>query len=506
MPKNVVPLTIQAPGFFGLNTQQSGSILPPGWATKLDNVVYDSLGRIGARKGSEKLNATVIPNTPTVKASHEYIDASGVKVHILAADNKIFKEVSGTITDISGTITTPTDDHWQFVNFNGWCVGFQDGHAPIVATSATAPVFANSGGTQYNGSMVLSAYGRLWTVLDNTLRYSDLLINNFTGGTSGSLDLSLAWPDGMDEAVALADFNGLLVVFGKHSIILYENADDIANISLLEGIGGIGCIARDSVQLVGKDMVFLSASGLRSMQRTLIDQVRPLTDISKHVRDALIAEAASETEGDIVSVYNELDGFYALSLPTTGKTYVFDLKFPNEDDTWKVSNWTFAPTAFNYTSGNAMYLARTAGYISQYTGYRDEDDAGGGGGSAFLLDYEGVWNDLGEEVANYIKIPKNVSVLASGTAGGIVTFKWAVDYSSTFKERPLAFSLNAPSSYGVGQYGIATYASTGEFERVSSELALSGQVLKIGLSTDINGNPFALQRIDVLSKIGRIGF
>ena len=62
MAKNLAPLTISAPGFLGLNTQQAGSILPPGWATKLDNVIYDDVGRIASRKGSQQLNTTVIPN------------------------------------------------------------------------------------------------------------------------------------------------------------------------------------------------------------------------------------------------------------------------------------------------------------------------------------------------------------------------------------------------------------------------------------------------------------
>jgi hypothetical protein len=503
MAKDLVPLTIGAPGFLGLNTQQSGSILPPGWATKLTNFVFDDVGRIASREGSQQVNGTVITNTPTVKATHEYIDASGNVLHIVACDNKIYKEVSGTMTDISGTITTPTADNWKFVNFNGWCVGMQASHAPVVLTT-TGGTFADSGGTQYNGETVLSAYGRLWTVSGNELKYSDLLLNNFTGGSSGAFDLSKFWPNGMDTATALVDFNGLLIVFGKQSIIIYENADDVSNMAIVEGISGIGCVARDTVQVVGNDVVFLSDSGLRSLSRSIQEESMPMTDISKHVRDSLVADFVDETSIEVKSVYNEIDGFYLISLPTAGKSYYFDLKFPNEDGTWKATTWDIAPTALSFSSANVMYMAVDAGYISKYTGYRDGDSSAGSGGSAYTIDYEGVWNDFGDEVSNYLKILKSVSVLGAGTPSSSVSFKWAVDYEQVFRSRSLTFNSTPPAAYGTAQYSVDVFAATGSFERVRSNLSVTGQVMIYGITATISGSSFALQRMDVLAKIGRL--
>ncbi len=503
MPKKLAPLTVGAPGFLGLNTQQAGNVLPPGWATKLDNFVYDEVGRLASRKGSQQLNATVVPSTPTIRSSHEYVDNSGNVLTIFAADNKIYKEVAGVMTDISGTITTPTADNWQFVNFNDWVVGFQDNHAPIVMTS-TGGTFADSGGTQYNGSMGLSAYGRLWTVLDNVLYYSDLLINNFTGGSSGNFDLAKFWPNGMDEAVALADFNGLLLVFGKRSIIVYENADDVTNMGIVEGIDGTGCIARDTVQKVGNDLAFLSDGGVRLLSRTLQEQSMPLRDISMHVRDDLINLALQETAVQIKSIYHEEDGFYLISLPTAGVSYYFDLKFPNQDGSWKAATWSIAPTAMHWARDNTMYIAVDNGYLSTYINFQDSRDSTGNNGVSYTIDYEGPWVDFGDEVANYLKMPKNVSLLASGVASASVTFKWAVDYSDTFNTRALTFNQTTPAQFGIGQYGVATYASVGSFERVRSQLAKSGQVLKMGVTTTIDGSSFALQRFDVLAKIGRL--
>tara|TARA_R110000851_G_scaffold228881_1_gene381511 strand:+ start:3692 stop:5203 length:1512 start_codon:yes stop_codon:yes gene_type:complete len=502
MSKRLIPLTIDGPGIFGLNTQQAGNVLPVGWATKLMNVTYDDVGRVASRKGSRRLTTTTIP--APVKSIHEYVDRSGSKVNIFAADNKIYKEVSGTITDISGSITTPTDDHWRFQNFNGLCVGYQAEHDPIVLATVGG-TFADEDGTMHAGSTVLSAYGRTWTVVDSTLYYSDLLIHDYAGGSTGSFDLSNFWPNGMDEATALADFNGFLIVFGKESILLYQNADDISNMSIYEGITGMGCIARDSVQSVGKDLVFLSSTGLRSLGRALEAGTMPLTDLSAHVRDSLIQAVAVGSSGIIIkSVYNRDEGFYCLSLPGAGTTYVFDLKFPNQDGTWRASQWDYAPTAFYYTEGLRMLMG-TENFLTEYKDYLDNNAVSGTGGTTYQLDYEGVWNDFGEEVANAVKIPKSVSVLGSGTSGSDVTFKWAMNYMNTYYSRSLSFNSVVPAQYGVATYGVSVYGSSGGFERSRSQLSSTGQVMKSGIIVTINNHPFALQRIDVLAKLGKLG-
>ena len=63
------------------------------------------------------------------------------------------------------------------------------------------------------GNEVLAAYGRLWTAdfstNKSTIYWSDLLIgHDWSGGTSGNIDISKVWPDGYDEIVALAAHNG----------------------------------------------------------------------------------------------------------------------------------------------------------------------------------------------------------------------------------------------------------------------------------------------------------
>lgn len=510
MSKPLLPLSIEAPGFLGLNTQNSGSVLPPGWAVDLNNLVYDDIGRLASRKGSvqqysDAERTSKLGASPVVRQLHEYIDATGSKVTIFAAGNAIYKLVGSTVTDISGTITTPTADNWQFANWRGTCVGYQAGHAPVELLTA-AGTFANAAGTMHNGSMVLSAYGRTWTVESNTLYYSDLLIHSYAGGSAGSFDLATYWPNGMDEAVAIADFNGFLVVFGKESIIVYDNPDNPAGaMSIVEGIEGTGCIARDSIQVIGNEIVFLSSTGVRTLGRVIQEKSMPLGDISRHVRDALIEKATSEVTENIRSVYNRDEGFYILSFPLTNTTYVFDLKFPNQDGTWKATTWDYAPTAMVYTQDLNLYIAKDSGFVSLYDRYLDSILSDNTGGSAYFVEYEGVWNDFGEEAAHLLKIPKRAAILAAGYSGGQIAFRWALDYSSIWKETQLTFLVRQQSQYGIGKYGVAKYSGALEFERVTGNMSSAGQVIKIGLRADIQGVKFALQRVDILAKVGRLG-
>ncbi len=512
MSKPLQPLIFQAPGFFGLNTQQAGLILPPGWASLLDNFVWDNLGRLAARNGTKKLHSSVITNTPDVRQCFEYIDASGSKLNIFAADNKIYSEVSGTLTDIStnigSTMTLPTADSWQFANFNGWCVGFQDGHPCIILTSVSGQ-FIDSTGTQHDGDMVLSAWGRKWTVVNNTLYHSDLLIDDMTGGSSGNFDLAVYWPNGMDKAVALADFNGFLIVFGKNSIIVYQNPDDPTVMTIVEGVDGVGCIARDSVQIVGKEIIFLSNDGLKTLGRTIQEKSVPLGDISKNVRDDLLNLVAAEVPTNIKSVYNVTAGFYLLSLPVAGISYIFDLTTPNEDGSLKAGRWDFAPTAMNYTEGKRMHVAVTTGWLSHYTSFLDEKDSDGANGTKYTVDFEGVWNDFGQDLSPFNKILKRVSVLAAGSPSGAVIFKWATDYNQAFDKLTLTFDAAAvPSKYdGVSEYNneLYTYQAVGDFELVKGNISRQGQVLQVGLTAVINNAAFALQRITLLAKIGKLG-
>ena len=91
-------------------------------------------------------------------------------------------------------------------------------------------------------------------------------------------------------------------------------------------IEGVGCIARDSVQNTGTDLLFLSNSGVRSLSRVIQEKSTPIGDVSINVRDELSDIISSEPNDDIKSVYSEQNAFYLLSFPSSEAIYCFDMR------------------------------------------------------------------------------------------------------------------------------------------------------------------------------------
>ena len=522
MPKQLIPTSVSAPAFFGVNTQRKSDILPFQWATKADNCVIDDSGRIAARKGYQNVNDGVLGSTDTVRSIFEYIDASGNTLEIFAANNVIYKVSGDTPVDISlvggGGITAPTADNWKFQNFNGKVIGFQSGHSPIVMSTvggnftdisytANAPSSTDEG---------LASFGRIWNIDGVSLLYSSTLDETNSIAGYGSFDLSSVWLSGMDIPVALAEFNGHLVVFGKQSIIIYSNPwSPATDMQVVENIGGMGCIARDSIQYVGDDILFLSSQGVRSLGRTIQEKSMPIRVVSGNVNDELNALVNSETLANIKSAYSKTDGFYILSLPTSNKTYYFDLRQPLQDGSYKTTIWQTSFTGMNVTTTNVLRLG-TAGHINTYQGHLDNVDSTGTGGETYQVVYESGWNDLDQPSVH--KLPKRLAVLMLGGNGQTVVLKWAFDFVDTFTTFSRTIGDITFAEFNIAEFGekwvtveggavsvqADEYAGTAIYNRTKTPMSKSGQLVKFGINITIEGSAVALQQIDMYSKFGRI--
>lgn len=508
MPKGLIPSSVAAPAFFGLNSQRKADILPFQWATKTENCVIDDSGRIAARKGYQNINNGVLGSTDAVRAIHEYIDASGNVLQIFAANNVIYKVSGDTPVDISGSITTPTNDNWQFQNFNGKCLGYQAGHAPIVL-STIGGSFANIvlAGTQQPSTATdacLASFGRVWALDGVDLKYSDILIET---DYNGVFDLSSVWLAGMDIPVALAEFNGHLIVFGKQSIVVYSNPwDPASTMEVVENIGGIGCIARDSIQYVGNDILFLSGQGVRSLGRVIQEKSMPISDVSKNVNDELNALVSSESLPNIKSGYSKIDGFYVLSLPTSDKCYYFDLRSRLQDGSYKATTWQTGFTGVNVSSDGTLYLG-TLGHINEHMGYLDDILSDGSGGNSYDVVYESGWNDLStanQNLSSIHKLPKRLSVLLLGGDGQTVILKWAFDFVDDFNSFSRTIGDIVKAEYNVAEYNIGEYGGGSTYNRIKTPMSKSGQLIKFGINVTVTGAAVAIQQIDMYSKTGRI--
>ena len=513
MSQQLQTQSISAPGFFGLNTQDSPLDLAAGFALVATNCIIDQYGRIGSRKGWARVNSSSGNlGANDVGVIHELVQSDGTITVLFAGNNKLFKlDGSNAVVELTygggGTAPTISASNWSCASLNGITYFFQAGHDPLifdptVSASTYRRVSEKTGyvGTVPSANIVISAFGRLWvadTSTDNvTVYFSDLLAGHiWSTGTSGSLNIDRVWPNGSDEITGLAAHNNFLIIFGKRQILVYANATTPASIVLSDTVGGIGCIARDSIQSTGKDVLFLSNSGVRSFARTIIEKSAPIGDLSKNIRSDFMAIVASETLANIKTVYSETEAFYLMTLPTVKEVYCFDTRGQLQDGSFRVTTWnSIEPTAL-LSRRNGDVLIGKNGYIGKYSNYQDHT-------SNYRMQYFTNHADLGN--SNVTSLLKRLKVVVIGGTNQFVTMKWGFDFTTNYLSANALIPTQAVSEYGIGEYNVAQYSDGVALQTLVVQASGSGKIVQTGYETNINGSPLSIQRIEIQSKDGKM--
>ncbi len=531
--------SIAAPGFYGLNLQESSITLSSGFALKAQNCVIDKYGRIGARRGWTPVNTSVntdLGSGNPVEFIFEVVIANGTEV-LSAGNNKLFSGSTTMTTktvrnaDNSGNATyTITANNWQGAalsygdvsDFTPHVYLAQAGHPMLVwhelPTSGgafdahdsntfgfqrvgdDAKLPANHNTATFMPSWVLSAYGRIWcggiAGDTQTVYFSDLLAGtDFLNGSAGYINLQEVLPNG-DPVVAAAAHNGYIIFFGRKNTAIYANPLDTASLTLVEVLNNVGCIARDSVQSIGTDVLFLSDAGVRSLQRVIQEKSLPMRDISKNVRDELMSGVASETDlTKIKSIYYERDAIYLLSLPTSKFVYCFDTRAALQDGAMRVTIWdSLDPKAFTVTQDRNLLIGKP-GYIGKYFGHSDN-------GSVYRLQYFTNYFDF--DASTTLKILKKIGFVLIGGTNQSLAVKWGFDYSEGYQATTYTLDTAVVYEYNIGEYNIAEYSSGIVLDRFAINAGGQGTVMQIGIEADINGNPLSIQKIDVGIKKGKM--
>ena len=509
MAQQLQNITVAAPGFAGLNTQDSPIGVDPSFAAVADNCVIDKLGRIGARKGWEAVStngSSVLGSSRGIEMVYEYIDNSGDKRIISAGNNKLFTGTT-TLTDATPTGYTPTANNWKAVTLNNHVYLFQRDHEYVLGTDHGGSfvleehsAHSHATGTPPEANEVLAAYGRLWaadiTGNKHTVYWSDTLNgHHWTGGTSGSLDVTTVWPTGFDEITALAAHNGFLIIFGKKSILVYSGASSPASMTLTDTVEGVGCIARDSVQHTGTDILFLSETGVRSFGRTIQEKSMPMRDISKNVRTDLLNLISLQTN-PIKSLYSSEEAFYLLTLPDSNTVYCFDMRTALPDGSQRATTWSgMYPLSFAVLEGGEIYIGISSGIV-EYKGYMD-------GAVKYEMRYFSNPMDFGN--TSNLKFLKKFNMTIIGGQNTPTTLNWGYDYTESYTKQAFTFGSSNIGEYGVSEYNTtAEYTSSILINTPKVNTSGSGEVVTIGIEAEINDAAFSIQKIDIHALLGRL--
>jgi len=510
MAQALQSINLVAPGFKGINTEDSPIAQDPSFAEIADNAVIDKRGRIAARKGHEVITTTKTPlgSGNAIRNIKEFQDNAGNTEIFSVGNNKILSGTE-TLVDETPASYTISADNWKMVTFNDNIYFFQRGHEPLVYDNTGGSVVklstvtgaAGVASTMY-GNEVIAAYGRLWTADvtndKSTVYWSDLLIgHDWSGGTSGSIDISKVWPDGYDEIVALAAHNGMLIIFGKHSIVVYQGAEAPATMALADTISGVGCVDRDTVQNTGTDVLFLSYTGLRSIGRTIQEKSAPITSLSSNITKDIIRSLQNEDEF-FRSVYSPEENFYLLSFVGQDVIYCFDVRGQLENGAYRVTRWIGTGfTSFSRLEDGTLYIGTTEG-ISEYKGYTDNDEK-------FRFKYYSPGLTFGD--AARIKMLKKIKPTIVGSNAADVFLKWAYDFSTFYKtERLDLLGGGVVGEYGTSEFNSVAQYTTGDLitSRRNVNATGYGNSVSVGMEADINGFALSLQEINVLAMIGKL--
>jgi hypothetical protein len=509
--------SISAPGFFGLNTQDSPLDLNQGFALVATNCIIDQYGRIGSRQGWSRVNAAVGNlGSNNVGVIHELVQSDGTLTILFSGNNKLFKlDASNVVTELTygggGTAPTITANNWHCTSLNGITYFFQTTYNalifdPAVSTSTFRRVSEKTGyvGTVPDADICISAYGRLWAANTSanktTVFFSDLIAGHiWSTGTAGSLDVNRVWPNGSDEITGLAAHNGFLIIYGKRQILVYANATTPATMVLSDTVGGMGCISRDSIANTGKDVLFLSNSGVRSLARTITEKSSPLGDLSKNVRNDLIDYVSGEAATNIKAVYSEKQAFYLLTMPTSNIVVCFDTRIQLQDGSFRVTTWdSINPTALLSRRNGDLLIGKT-GYIGKYELYLDDT-------ATYRLQYYTNNSDLGTQ--NVTSILKKLKATVIGGTNQYVTIKWGFDFSTNYNSANVQIPTQGVSEYNIAEYGanattVAQYSSGVALQELSVSASGQGKIVQTGYEADINSSALSIQKIEIQFKDGK---
>ena len=520
-------INVAAPGFNGLNTQDSPLELDLQWASVADNCVIDRFGRIAARKGFQQLttNPDILNDSPVVTMA-EFTDETGAEYLFVCGNNTIYLQQQADPFELVPMVLpvgyTIDDDNWDFASLNDTFYFVQRGQAPlkfVPATSTTDLALWDEEATSIPGAptagfpnCITAGFGRIWTGdYDDDksfVGYSALLDGDNYTLDAGFFDLEAFWPNGYDRVTALKAWNNYMVMFGERSILIYQigDAGPTTSARLADTIEGIGCIARDSVVPKGDDIMFVDATGVRTLGRTIQEKSVPIGDLSYSVRNDFQFALEQEPQDDIKAVYHVEDSFYSVFLPSNPKTYVFDVRRLLQNGAARTTQWiNIAPRCAVRTRLRETFFGGRYG-VYKYTGSEDAvrtTDAEDVALTSISMSYVTHPQDFGTP-AN-LKFPKQVDVTVIGGRAVDLFLKWAYDYSNSFTNKSQFLSSGELAYWGMSEWNTTGEYTQGDLLQTPRfNIWGSGRNVKIGFDISVAGGPFSIQEVNIQALQGRL--
>lgn len=555
-------ITISAPGFQGLNTEDSPLQQDPGFALVADNCVIDKFGRIGSREAFSQYTATdLVFYSTNVNMDTEtkelyqlgggIIGATRYDLGVLAhlqynSGGSLIQEDyyvvvfngTGMFTVSRPALANPANLKFaDIVYFNDGIYVFSKGNIALKFNGAfLSDLFAGTADVDFirpiddtgiianniDGDVACSAYGRLWVSGVNgdysTVYYSDLLIADqwYDGratpvdsqNTAGIIDVSQYWPNGGDQIVAIEAHNNFLIIFGRQSILLYSSGNnfadpaDINGLVLQDAISSMGAVSRDAVTNIGADILFVDDSGVRSLGRTIQEKSVPIGDLTSNIKRDITEVIKNEPNDDISLFYMPNKNLVICNFGKTEQAYAIEMRSPSATGGQKVTRWT------NCVFRRGMHVefedqAYTLLAGKNTGGAIQYDGYLSWDNQPYIMTYASNSFTFGDSVRQ--KFVKQVDfTLVSTFVDTTAVIEWG--YSGLLEyTKTKTVTAQPPARYNVDEYNVGLYGDGLEtLRRYRTNTKGSGALVRVGLQVDIAGNSLSIQEINIQTLLGRI--
>jgi hypothetical protein len=166
-----------------------------------------------------------------------------------------------------------------------------------------------------------------------------------------------------------------------------------------------------------------------------------------------------------------------------------------QDGSYRVTKWDgIDPRSFVITDAKELYIGKP-GYIGKYFGHYDNN-------AIYRMQY--FTNHFDFDQPNNLKILKKIGLVVIGGSNAEVAVKYGFDYAENFRAETKLLAGGTSYEYGVAEYNIAEYAGGIVLEKFFLNVSGNGAIIQLGIETNIGGNPFSIQKIDVGIKAGKI--
>jgi hypothetical protein len=388
-----VPVTVTE--WKGLNTADDLATFQDGFLKQADNIDIPDSKTLRKRSGFAKLSAT----QPT---------GASVRTRILGrhktsnGDKIYFQTTDGTGAGTALYRCNLDQSSVEQVTIGGGAVtgslyGYQYNDLFYILRSAftmlsvtMASPAATSIGSSPSGSQVIAHKGRLW-VLDGfgtfgssvTRIYYSTTALTWGAGDAGNIDIQFGDGKPVVAAVVLSDF---LIIFKQDSMwSINADSPDPGDWVVRNLNDKLGCIARDSIQVIDGEVYFLSQRGVYKT-----DGITP-TELSNNIKPSLIENNVIWKPGSFASMlffasvfYNDRYILFPMAFNTPSEALVYHTRVGG----W--TRWKFPGIPNNISpfgaiviedfkiSGNSGFLVgsfNAAGFLYKFVDNQvDRDD------------------------------------------------------------------------------------------------------------------------------------